>query len=31
MNNKQQINKFKDMAELADVSYAELDYVFENL
>lgn len=29
--NKTMINRFKDMAELADAAYAKLDFVFENV
>lgn len=28
--NREMINKFKDYADIADSSYAMLDYVFEN-
>ena len=30
MINKEQVNKLKDYADIADASYAMLDYVFEN-
>lgn len=29
--NKEMINRFKDMSDCADASYAELHYVFENV
>ncbi len=30
MTNREMINKFKDYAEVADVSYAMLDFVYES-
>ena len=31
MTNKEMITRFKDMADIADASYAMLHYVFENI
>ena len=31
MTNNEMINRFKDMADLAEASYAELHYVIENI
>ena len=31
MTNKEIINRFKDMADVADAAYAKLHYVFEDI